>query len=212
MRSYKQYCAVARALDAIGDRWSLLVVRELMIRGASRYKDLKENLPGIATNVLAERLRDLEDVGVVARVAPVPPVATSLFRLTSRGESLMPVLRELGRWGGQFMAERSGDDVFLSHWLVMPAELHLVDHRPDDPPVRVAIRTGDQPLTVDAADGLVRVTPGEAPAPDAAVNGPPNLILAMLVGKLSIAGAQLAGLEIEGDISAVERIMPAPNA
>ena len=91
MRSYAQYCGLARALDVVGDRWTLLIVRELLIGGACRYTDLQHGLPGIATNLLADRLRQLEEQGIVAREAAPPPVATTLFRLTPRGEELRPL-------------------------------------------------------------------------------------------------------------------------
>src|SRR5258708_27905323 len=99
MRSYRQYCALAKALDVIGDRWSLLIVRELLIRRACRYTDLRDGLPGIATNLLVDRLRELEQGGVIWREDAPPPVATSLFHLTPRGEELGSALHQLGRWG-----------------------------------------------------------------------------------------------------------------
>src|ERR671928_603445 len=99
MRSYGQYCALAKALDVIGDRWSLLIVRELLLRDACRYTDLREGLPGIATNLLADRLRELEAAGIVSREEAPPPIATTLFRLTPRGEQLGPVLDHLSVWG-----------------------------------------------------------------------------------------------------------------
>src|SRR5438128_3356941 len=99
MRSYRQYCAVAKALDVIGDRWNLLIVRELLLRGACRYTDLLNGLPGIATNLLAERLRELEQAGILSRDNAPPPIATTLFALTGRGRGLLPVIRELARWG-----------------------------------------------------------------------------------------------------------------
>ena len=83
MRSYGQYCALAKALDVLGDRWTLLIVRELMLAGPSRYTDLRNGLPGIATNLLSDRLRELEAAGVVAREQAPPPVATTLFSLTA---------------------------------------------------------------------------------------------------------------------------------
>src|SRR2546425_7044906 len=84
MRSYGQYCSLAKALDVIGDRWTLLIVRELLLRGACRYTDLRDGLPGIATNLLADRMRDLEEKGIVRRQAAPPPIATTLFQLTPR--------------------------------------------------------------------------------------------------------------------------------
>src|ERR1700757_2727915 len=99
MRSYGQYCSVAKALDLVGDRWTFLIVRELLLRGACRYTDLRAGLPGIATNLLAERLRELEGAGVISSRAAPPPIATTLFSLTERGAALEPVIMQLGRWG-----------------------------------------------------------------------------------------------------------------
>ena len=82
MRTYGQFCAVARALDLVGDRWTLLIVRELLLQGPCRFTDLKNGLPGIATNLLSERLKELEAAGLITREAVAPPVATNVFKLT----------------------------------------------------------------------------------------------------------------------------------
>ena len=104
MRTYGQNCALAKALDVIGDRWTLLIVRELMIRDCCRYTDLRNGLPGIATNLLTERLKDLEKAGLLTREAAPPPVATTLFRLTMRGKELELVRKclQLGPRVGSF--------------------------------------------------------------------------------------------------------------
>jgi DNA-binding HxlR family transcriptional regulator len=91
VRHYGQYCALARALDVVGDRWTLLIIRELSIRPC-RYTDLRDGLPGIATNLLADRLKSLEAAGVIASEAAPPPVATTLYRLTDRGMALLPAM------------------------------------------------------------------------------------------------------------------------
>ena len=122
MRSYDEYCAMAKSLDVVGDRWTLLIVRELELRGACRYTDLRNGLPGIATNLLADRLRELERAGVVAREDAPPPIATTLFRLTPRGEQLRPVLEGLTRWGVPLMTEQNPDDAVRSHWLAWALE------------------------------------------------------------------------------------------
>jgi DNA-binding HxlR family transcriptional regulator len=101
-RSYGQLCGLALALDAIGDRWSLLIVRELLVRPeGARYTDLRDGLPGIATNLLADRLRQLEAAGVLQREEPRPPVATPLFRLTELGQGLRTPVSALAVWGGE---------------------------------------------------------------------------------------------------------------
>ena len=105
MRSYGQYCSIAKALDVVGDRWTLLIIRELLIRGACRYTDLKNGLPGIATNLLSDRIRELESAGLIRREDAPPPIATTLFHLTDTGAELQPVLDAIGRWGVRYMAE-----------------------------------------------------------------------------------------------------------
>src|SRR5436305_339530 len=97
MRSYGEYCAVAKSLDVVGNRWSLLIVRELMLRGPSRYTDLRDGLPGIATNLLAERLPSLEASGILERADAPPPIATTLLKPTPRRHQLKPATVEPGR-------------------------------------------------------------------------------------------------------------------
>src|SRR2546423_14284601 len=125
MRSYDEYCAIAKSLDVIGDRWTLLSGRELALRGACRYTDVRNGLPGIATNLLADGLRELERAGVIAREDAPPPIATTLFSLTPRGEQLRPVLEDLTRWGVPLMTEVQPGDTVRSHWLTWALELLL---------------------------------------------------------------------------------------
>jgi DNA-binding HxlR family transcriptional regulator len=205
MRSYRQYCAVAKALDVIGDRWNLLIVRELLLRGACRYTDLLHGLPGIATNLLADRLRELEQAGIVYREDAPPPIATTLFRLTPRGEALNAAMLELGRWGAPLLAEPADNDAYRGHWL---ASLDLSDQAPDEPPVRIELRTGEEAVTLDTVDGSVRTRPGPAETPDLILTGPPQLVVGVLTGRLTLADAQAAGLEYDGDLAALRRVRP----
>ncbi|MHB1537998.1 MAG: winged helix-turn-helix transcriptional regulator [Solirubrobacteraceae bacterium] len=209
MRTYGQYCAIAKALDLIGDRWTLLVVRELLLRGACRYTDLRNSLPGIATNLLAERLRDLEGAGIVSREEARPPVATTLFRLTSRGEELAPVLRELLRWGAPLMQEGpTTGDVFRGHWITWPAEMSLTDREPDTPPVTIQVLADGEPAVVKTSDGGVHVTAGRADDPDAVLRGPAHTILGLLTGNIDLDLAATMGADYEGDRGALERVLP----
>jgi len=120
VRRYQEYCSLARTLDLVGDRWTLLIVRELALRPC-RYTDLRDGLPGIATNLLAERLRELTAAGVVTAETAPPPVATTLYTLTDWGAGLWPILMQLGRWGAPLMAPGQGDDHFRSHWAAVGA-------------------------------------------------------------------------------------------
>jgi DNA-binding HxlR family transcriptional regulator len=205
VRSYDQYCAAARALDVVGDRWTLLIVRELLIRQPARYTDLQFGLPGIATNLLADRLRQLEEHGVITREAAPPPVATTVFRLTSRGEALAPVLGALGEWGAPLLQECSDDAVFRSHWLTLPLR-GLRDHAPERAPVTIEVRTADQPMLVRTVDGRVVVEPGTDPSADATITGPPSLVVDLFLGGIDLQAAQARGLVLEGDAAALARV------
>jgi DNA-binding HxlR family transcriptional regulator len=205
MRSYDEYCSVAKALDLVGDRWTLLIVRELSLRGPSRYTDLRNGLPGVATNLLADRLRDLEAAGLVAREEAPPPVATTLFRLTERGEGLKPVLDELMRWGLPLMAEQREEDAVRSHWLAGAIEVMLGDRRPDGDPATLEIRLGDEPITVAAREGGMKVSLGAADDPDAVLAGPARPIMGLLLGYLDHGAAETMGVTFEGDPNVVER-------
>ena len=206
MRSYDEYCAVAKSLDVVGDRWTLLIVRELALRGACRYTDLRNGLPGIASNLLAERLRELEQAGVVAREDAPPPIATTLYRLTPRGEELEPVLDGLFEWGLPLMSEQKPDDAVRSHWLAGALEVMLTDRQPDAPPVTVELRTGDQPIVIETRDGTIRIRLGPADSADATLTGPPKPIMGLLLGRLQLADAKANGLDCEGDPSILDRI------
>jgi DNA-binding HxlR family transcriptional regulator len=205
MRSYEEYCSVAKSLDLIGDRWTLLVVRELAYRGPSRYTDLRNGLPGVATNLLADRLRDLEAAGLVVREEAPPPVATTLFRLTPRGEGLRPVLVELMRWGLPLMVEQREGEAVRSHWLAGALEAMVSDKQPEGDPVTLELRLGDQPITIAAAAGETKIGLGPGDAPDAILAGAEKPIMGLLLGYLDRAAAEAAGVTVEGDSAVIER-------
>ncbi len=208
-RTYGQYCGLAKALDVIGDRWTLLIVRELMIQGPCRYTDIKNGLPGIATNLLSERIRGLEEAGLIERVDAPPPIATALLQLTPRGEDLRPVLSAIGRWGSAYLNDYNAADAFRSHWMALPLELLLKDHAPSRPPVQIELRTGDRPLVVETCEGAIRTRPGGADRPDAVLSGSPQVVMAVLTGKLSLPRARAQGASFEGAVQALRRIQPA---
>ena len=160
MRSYGQYCSVAKALDVVGDRWTLLIIRELLLQGPCRYTDLKNGLPGIATNLLADRLHDLESAGLVRREEAAPPVATTLFHLTEAGAELEPVLDALGGWGIRYMAQPDEGDEFRSHWFAFPVSLFLRDGDPDGPALSIELRTASRPAS--SRSPAARSAPGSA--------------------------------------------------
>lgn len=208
VRSYNEYCAIAQALDVVGERWSLLIVRELLIRGPSRYTDLRYGLPGIATNLLADRLRELEEAGVIEREEAAPPVATTLFKLTERGRELEPVLKALGRWGGPMVRRPIGNSEFRSHWLAVPLGNHLKDRKPEAPSQVIEIHVDENPMLVEVGHGAVEVRPGKAAHADLVLTGTASQVLGLLLHQLSFADAKQRGLKVEGDTKVLSRVEP----
>ncbi len=212
VRSYGEYCSIAKALDVVGDRWTFLIIRELLIRGACRYTDLKDGLPGIATNLLSDRIRELEAAGLVRREDAPPPVATTLFRLTEAGAELEPVLDAIGRWGIRYMVEPAEGDEFRGHWFAFPVSFFLRDRDPDGPPVSIELRSARSPVVIEVSGGSARMRLGTAEAPDLVLRGEPRLILALFSGQLTVAEVTGQGLEISGDASVLRRVLPQPVA
>ena len=151
MKRYSQYCPVAHSLGLVGERWTLLVVRELL-RGPRRYTDLADHLPGIGTNILATRLKELETAGIVAKRKLPPPFASTVYELTPAGHELRPVLHELARFGARLMGPPP-PDALAEGWLVGALDVAL---SPLCRGSRIAFRVGDEEASlVDCA-----ATPG----------------------------------------------------
>ena len=192
-RGYDQYCPVAHALDLVGDRWALLVVRELMA-GPKRYTDLGEHLPGIGTNILAARLRDLEAAGIVIRRTLPPPAASRVYELTEYGQELRPVIRELGLWGARSLGPPTAEDTLFPGWLPNAMDQLLV---PVAPPGRFEFRIGDEVASL--VDGVVQ--PGSIDAPDVVVEGDPEGVYYLFVDR------RLDCVSIRGDREQLERLI-----
>jgi DNA-binding HxlR family transcriptional regulator len=205
MRSYRQYCPVAKALDVVGDRWALLIVRELIFRGPSRYTDIRRGLSGIATNLLAERLRELEAAGVVKSSEAPPPVATTLYELTDRGHELEPVLTALAKWGAPFLLDEDAGDEFRTHYLSLALRANEGRSVPG-PDATIEVRTGEEPMVIETRDGAISARAGTADRPDAVLVGRPLQVVGLLTGRFDVAKAEERGLEIEGDRAVVERV------
>ncbi|MGC0328742.1 DNA-binding HxlR family transcriptional regulator [Streptomyces sp. SAI-170] len=194
-RSYDQYCSAARALDAVGDRWTLLIVRELLA-GPRRYTDLHADLPGVSTDVLASRLKDMERDGLTTRRRLPPPGAAYVYELTPRGRELLPVLLALGEWGRGELGERRPTDALRAHWFALP----LLNALEGEGLVEVRLDEGDFHLHVGAQEGPVY---GDGPAPrepDARLSMDGETCTALARGELSLAEAVRAGrVEVAGD-------------
>ncbi|MFJ4465935.1 winged helix-turn-helix transcriptional regulator [Streptomyces sp. NPDC089424] len=194
-RSYDQYCSAARALDVVGDRWTLLIVRELLA-GPRRYTDLHADLPGVSTDVLASRLKDMERDGLTTRRRLPPPGAAYVYELTPHGHALLPVLQALGEWGQPALGERRPTDAVRAHWFALP----LLRALEGEGLVEVRLEEGDFHLHVGAGSGAVY---GDGPAP-----GEPDALLvlgtetctALARGEVGVAEAVRDGrITVSGD-------------
>ncbi|MET9481255.1 helix-turn-helix domain-containing protein [Streptomyces sp. NPDC006638] len=221
-RSYDQYCSAARALDAVGDRWTLLIVRELLA-GPRRYTDLHADLPGVSTDVLASRLKDMERDELATRRKLPPPSAAVVYELTERGRGLLPVLTALARWGAPALEERRPTDAVRAHWFAVPLMPVLaacgagagagaegvVEVRLDEGVFHV--RLGGGPLAPSAPSapsgsldtpGIGRVAYGDGPAdaPDACLVLDADTCRAVGAGTLTLAdGVRDGRIEVAGD-------------
>ena len=206
MRTYCDGCAAAHALDLVGERWALLVVRELLL-GPKRFTDLRAGLPNVSPNALAQRLRELERAGVVQRRKLAPPAASRVYELTDWGLELEPVITQLGRWGARspsrprdatlgvdslILSFRTMFDPRAAVGLSASYELHL-----DEDVFRVAV-----------SDGRFEVARGEAEQPDATIEAGSATLATLVYEGRPLAEALRSGdLRIEGDESAVERFL-----
>jgi DNA-binding HxlR family transcriptional regulator len=192
-KHYDQYCPMAHALDLVGERWALLVVRELM-PGPKRYTDLAEHLPGIGTNILASRLRDLEAGGIVEKRTLPPPAASRVYQLTPYGEELRPVLRELALWGARSLGPPTDEDELYPGWLENALGTLLA---PFAPPGRFVFRVGDEVASI--VDGQAHG--GAVEDPDVVVDGDPVGVYHMFVDQ------RLDLVTVEGDRDLLEQLI-----
>lgn len=206
-RSYDQYCSAARALDAVGDRWTLLIVRELLA-GPRRYTDLHADLPGVSTDVLASRLKDMERDGLATRRRLPPPGAAYVYEPTSRGRALLPVLEALGAWGAGELGERRPTDAVRAHWFALPLLRALREAGAAEGIVEVHLDEGDFHLYADEAEeGPVY---GDGPAPggsDALLALDAGTCVALSRGELALRDAVRDGrVEVTGDGTAAKAL------
>lgn len=206
MKTYGQYCAVARSLDLVGDRWVLLIVRELLSQGPCRFTDLRDGLPGIATNLLAARLKDMEENGLIIRADAPPPVATGLYQLTERGRELRPVIAALVEWGLPTMPVVSEGEAVRGNWLGLLGQLRLRDTQPERGPLTIAIDIAEAPVHLVSRDRTFEVRRGRPAAADVRLSGQARLIGGYLAGFLSLEEGRRLGLEADGDTEALRRL------
>ena len=205
-RTYGDRCGVARALDVVGERWALLVVRELLL-GPKRFTDLRAGLPHVGPDILAQRLRELEQSGIVRRTVLPPPAGSRVYDLTDRGRELEPVVLALGRFGS--VAPFPAGDAGIGVDAVVIALKTLFDPAAaDGHAARYELRLADQRFRIEVADGAIAVARGEAQDPDAIIDTEPGTLAAVLWHGRTLEAARRAGdLTIEGDRRAAARFL-----
>lgn len=207
-RSYDQFCALAYALDVIGERWTLLVIRELLA-GPRRYKDLVEGLAGISTNLLSERLKSLEQQGILCRRVLPPPAGCTVYELTLLGQGLQDSILELGRWGSHLLPAALQDDALPSVGSIALAIKAFfrseLAHKVNE---TYELHIGDEVLQVRVNKGEIQVRQGGALRPDVILQTDRQIFLRLFTKQIKPNEAISRGLvQVEGDPGAVSRII-----
>ena len=206
MRTYDDGCAAAHALDLVGERWALLVVRELLL-GPKRFTDLRAGLPGVSPNVLAQRLRELESAGVVRRRKLPPPAASRVYELTEWGEELEPVIVRLGRWGAR-SPSRPCDATLGVDSLVLSFRTMFDPRAADGLKARYELRLGEDRFYAVVDDAWFDIARGGADRPDATIETDSGTLAALVYEGRQLDEALRSGdIKMEGDESAVERFL-----
>ena len=204
-RTYEQYCPVARALEIVGERWTLLIARELLL-GPRRFTDLMTGLPGISANVLASRLRDLEEAGMVSKRTLPPPAASAVYELTDDAAGLVTVVASMAEWGMTMLGRPRKDDEVRGSWLLLG--LAVTGAAPDDIDGTFELHIGDEVLHVDVRDGNLHPRQGPAVDPAAVITASAATFADLALGRLDPEAALSKGrLTLAGDATAARRLL-----
>lgn len=205
-RTYDDGCAAAHALDLVGERWALLVVRELLL-GPKRFTDLRAGLPHASPNVLAQRLRGLEEAGIVRRRKLPPPAASKIYELTDWGEELELVIIRLGRWGAR--SPLRDDDAPLGvDSLILSFRTMFDPGAAEGLEATYELRIGEDRFRAEVSGGDFEVERGSAERPDAIIEAGSATLAGVVYGDLSLAEALRSGdVKVEGDQTAAERFL-----
>ncbi|MFE9854887.1 winged helix-turn-helix transcriptional regulator [Streptomyces sp. NPDC005780] len=206
-RTYNQYCATARTLDLVGERWTLLLVRELLT-GPKRFGDLQRSLRGMGTGLLAARMKHLEREGLAHKITLPPPARTPAYALTEAGEELGPAVLALARWGTKWaMGERRESETFHPGWAVLGMEAYFDAEAAEGVRAVYEFRVGDEVFHVRVDDGTIEALHGPAQHPDAVVEADEAAFAALAEGRSNLADAIGTGsFSASGDRQALTRL------
>lgn len=206
-RTYDQYCAVARALDVVGERWTLLLVRELLT-GPKRFKDLLDGLSGIGTNLLTARLKDLEDNGVLRRTTLPPPAGSRVYELTDLGRSLEPVVMALSRWGLKLLDAPRREEESRPAWAMVALQSSLNMESAPGHKETYEFRVDGELFHVQVEGDEAEVRQGFAADPDLIISGDTETLLNVAAGRFTLAEAVESGaISAEGDSGSLARCL-----
>lgn len=206
-RAYIQYCPVAHSLDLVGERWAMLIVRDLL-KGPKRYSDLIAGLPGLGTNILAARLKELEEGGVVRKRHLPAPANCNVYELTEYGADLEEVIQALGRWGFRSLGPPPADCPMPEGWLVQGSRTLFDPARAADLVESYEIRCGDEIATIRVSNGTIEADPGGSDGVDAVLELDPGTLFALASGDMEPKDAIAHGLvRVDGDPEALGRFL-----
>jgi DNA-binding HxlR family transcriptional regulator len=206
-RSYGQYCALAKALDVVGSRWTLLVVRELLA-GPRRFGDLMNGLPGIGTNLLSERLRDLQDADVIEKRVLPPPAGSTVYELTDRGRELGNAALLLTRWGYESLGLPAKDEEFRVNWFIAIGQAAYQRQAAGDLSLTCEMRTSETDVShFRIEDGKFQIVQGPAHDPDLALAGAPRDFIDLFTGRLPPKKAIANGIALNGDLATLQTVL-----
>ena len=205
-RTYDQYCPVARTLEIVGERWTLLIARELLL-GPRRFTDLMDGLPGISANVLAGRLKELESTGLVAKRTLPPPAASAVYELTPEAAGLVSVLATMAEWGMTMLGEPRARDEVRGEWMVLG--LAVTAPAPDvGDGTTYELHIDGEVLHVQVSDGNLQPHHGPADAPDAVLTMDATALADLSAGRLEVDDALVAGrVTVDGNEDAARRLL-----
>ena len=204
-RKFDQYCPMAHALSLVGERWSLLIVRELL-HGPKRYTDLTNGLPGIGTNILAARLRELEQCGVVEKRRLPPPAASTVYELTEYGRGLDEALYALARWGARSLGPPGPDDELYPEWGVNAFPALFNPEAARGLTETYVLKIDDDVFTARIVNGSLETSIGEADDAEAVVEVDMDTFFALMGGELEPREAvKRRRARVQGDPKALER-------
>lgn len=197
-RHYEDACAAAHALDLVGERWALLVMRELMM-GPKRFSDLRESLPGISANVLTQRLEGLEAAGVLVRRKLPPPASSQVYELTEWGYESEPIFQALGRWAAR-SPQHDPTLPFSTASFLLSLRTMLDSRRAKDLEARVGFRLGEETFLAHLANGRIEITRSALDGADLIFTGTPPVLAGAIYGGQTLEALEQAGaLQVEGD-------------